>query len=100
MCGRSYRVDAGPNWSTNPVTYTCQEACAIVYGGTATSYACSTASTSITHTANTSIYAVSGCAVVADTYKKGANYNCGTPGCGQSAYVTDNCVSTSNYCFK
>ena len=39
------------------------------------------------------------CAVVADTFKKAANYNCGSANCSQSAYVQDNCNGI-NYCWK
>jgi hypothetical protein len=95
----SYNVINGPYWGNNPVTYTCQEACALLFGGNANTYACSTASNSISHTGNTSVWGVGGCSVVAENFKKSVNYNCGSANCSQSAYVQDNC-SAVNYCFQ
>src|SRR6266849_9164625 len=34
----SWEVDQGPNWSTNPIAYTGQQAAALLFGGTASSY--------------------------------------------------------------
>ena len=50
--------------------------------------------------ANTSIWGVGGCAVVAENFKKNTMYNCGMANCAQSAYVSDNCNPGTNYCFK
>jgi hypothetical protein len=95
-----YNVSAGPAWGTNPPTYTCQEACALLFGGVAASYQCSTVAGSINRMANTSIWGIGGCAVVADTFKRNVNYNCGSANCAQSAYVADNCNPGTNYCFR
>ena len=96
----SYDVSDGPNWSNDPPTYTCQEACAVVFGGAAASYQCSTVnSTPPNRKANTTSWGVSGCGVVADTYKLNATYDCGNTSCSVSAYCSDNCVDV-NYCFK
>jgi hypothetical protein len=37
---------------------------------------------------------------VAQNYKLNSSYDCGVFGCAYSAYVTDNCPSATNYCFK
>jgi hypothetical protein len=104
-CGKklvgNYTVSSGPAWGTNPPCYTCQEACALKFGGMASSYSCSTQSGSIDNKAQTSIWGVSGCAVAAENYKKSVNYNCGQANCSQSAYVQDNCLSNNtNYCWQ
>ena len=95
-----FNVSDGPAWGGNPPTYTCQEACAKVFGGTANQYQCSTIMGSVNRMANSSIWGVGGCAVVADTFKKNTAYNCGAANCAQSAYVSDNCSPGTNYCFK
>jgi hypothetical protein len=95
-----YNVSSGASWGTNPPTYTCQEACALLFGGVFGSYQCSTVAGSINRLANTSIWGIGGCAIVADTFKKNTNYNCGASNCAQSAYVSDNCSPGLNYCWK
>ncbi len=100
----SYQVDQGVNWTTNPPTYTCQEGCALKFGGSFSDYSCSTNNNpnTITHTGQTTIWGIGGCSVVAENYKKSANYNCGSSNCAQSAFVWDNCqgAAGTNYCFK
>lgn len=95
-----FNVNAGPAWGSNPPTYTCQEACALLFGGVAGSYQCSISNAMITRTANTSIWGVAGCPIAADTFKRGVTYNCGSANCSQSAYVSDNCAAGINYCFR
>lgn len=95
-----YNCSDGPQWGNNPPTYTCQEACAKVFGGNAVDYSCSTQQGMIDHMANTSIWGIGGCQVANEDYKKNNFYNCGGANCSQSAYVTDNCVPGLNYCFK
>ena len=95
-----YTVDQGPAWSGNPPTYTCLEACALLYGGIASDYACSTQAGVIDNKAQTSIWGVSNCAVAAENFKINTNYNCGSANCAQSAYVSDNCTGATNYCWK
>jgi hypothetical protein len=95
-----YNVSSGPAWGSNPPTYTCQEACALLFGGAPGSYQCSISNAMITRTANTSIWGVAGCAIVGDTVKRAATYNCGAANCSQSAYVADNCSPGTNFCFR
>lgn len=40
----SWQVDQGPSWTTQPLSYTGQEAAALLFGGTAADYAVSTIS--------------------------------------------------------
>jgi cysteine-rich repeat protein len=49
----SYNVGAGPDWNSNPPTYTCREACALVFGGAADDYRCSTNDVNMTQTSIT-----------------------------------------------
>lgn len=98
-----YTLGAGPAWGTNPPTQTCQEACAIIFGGAAAQYSCSITPASVTHTAWVDGYAdlshCQGNTPVAENYKANTSYNCGSFGCSYSAWVTDNCPSSVNYCF-
>jgi stigma-specific protein Stig1 len=98
----SYAVDSGPNWTTNPTTFTCKEACALLFGGSATSYACSTVNTNVNWAAFASTWGTPGCQVVADTFKLNTGYNCGTVGCSTSSYVQDNCTLApkTNFCWR
>jgi hypothetical protein len=100
----SYSVGAGPNWQTNPPTYSCVEACAVIFGGNSSQYHCSTTSSSIDGTANVSRWGLSDCAVVDEAFKINTTYNCGSANCSASAYVQDNCGAFDdppvlNYCF-
>ncbi len=104
---QSYDVNAGPAWASGPPLYTCQQACALLFGGTAGSYSCSTSSTSVTHTAWASTYGSGqhcnaptgpGNSPVAENFSSGgATYGNG----GISAYVSDHCFggTSINYCF-
>jgi hypothetical protein len=100
----AYNIGMGPSWPTNPPTKTCQEACAIVFGGVPAQYGCSTVSSSVTHTAWEDGYANTahcpGGTPVAENFKLGTNYDCGVFGCSASAYVSDNCPFATNYCFQ
>ena len=103
----SYNVNSGPAWSTNPATYTCQQACALVFGGNASSYSCSVSNTAVTHTAWESCYADAtnycyGSTPVSEGYKVNTKYDCGTLDCACSAYVEDNCYqgTSINYCWQ
>ncbi len=100
----SFRVQDGPNWTTNPAVMNCVETCAQLFGGSATSYQCSTNSGSINRQAFVSgwgdgQYCTS---PASETFKLGGpGYNCGSTGCAYSAYVTDWCTSgETNYCFR
>lgn len=98
----SYEVGDGPDWTTNPPTYNCLEACALLFGGVAAEYQCSTTSASIDNQAF-----VSGwddgqfCDTpVSETLKQNDFYDCGSTGCSYSAYVEDHCTDgETNYCF-
>jgi hypothetical protein len=101
----SYTLGMGPAYATNPPTRTCQDACALVYGGTAAQYSCSTSATSVNHLAWVDCYANSthcqaGGTAMPENYKVGTNYNCGVANCACSAYVTDNCGTATNYCYR
>lgn len=48
----SFFVSAGPSWATSPPTYTCQQACALLFGGVYTNWAGSTSNTTLTRTCN------------------------------------------------
>lgn len=97
----SYRVDDGPSWYDNPPTYSCVEACAEVFDGVPTDYACSTSDSSINNQALVSVFGISDCSTVAEDSKLGTDYSCGENGCAYSAYVQDNCTAESavNYCY-
>ena len=99
----SYNVSDGPQWTDNPPCYTCQEACAMVFGGNAQSYSCSVVPNMVTHTAYESGYADGDhCDMnpFPEDYKLGDTYDCGNFGCSYSAYVSDNCGNSINYCFQ
>jgi hypothetical protein len=101
-----FAVSDGPHWTTNPPTYSCRQACALLFGGAASNYRCSVNPTSITGTAwadgyaDTSHCGASGGTPVADNWKVGTNYNCGSAACSFSAYVSDHSCSSVNYCYR
>ena len=95
----NYTVNSGPPYSSNPPCYTCQQACAMVLGGSTSSYRCSTGSSYLNYQAYETSYGISGCQVTNDTYSLGNTYNCGTTGCSYSAFCADNCQNT-NYCWS
>ena len=101
----SYLVGDGPDSGTNPPTYNCVEACALLFGGSASSYSCSTIDSTINHQAF-----VDGwddyqfCTTpVSETFKKNTTYTCGKTACAYSAYVKDHinsgCEVSRNFCF-
>jgi hypothetical protein len=99
----SFVVDAGPAWGGNPPCYTCQEACALVLGGQAVNYSCSTQMNVVDHLAYVDGWGDSShCNMnpVAENYKKSVNYDCGGQSCSFSAYVMDHSCTARNYCFK
>jgi cysteine-rich repeat protein len=90
----SYEVHDGPDWQTVPPVYDCLEACALVFGGGAADYACSTLPGSIDHQAFVSGWGdATYCTTpVAEDYSVGVSYDdCGIVGCSYSAYVMDHC---------
>jgi hypothetical protein len=97
-------VDSGPSYLTNPPTYACVDACALLFGGTSGQYSCSTTNdpTTINHLASVDGWGDNshcGGNYVADTYKLNTNYNCGSSDCAFSAYVMDHSCAAINYCF-
>ena len=99
----SFNVGDGPVWTSNPPTYTCLEACALLFGGTSTDYQCSTDSGLIDNQAFVDGWGdTQYCnAPVAEDFKLNDPYDCGSSGCSYSAYVSDHpeCGSSTNYCF-
>ena len=97
----SYRVGDGPGYGHVPC-YTCQEACAVVFGGAANQYSCSIDPNNITHTGHLSgwgsdAYCNNG---AAENYKVNTFYDCGGGDCSFSAYIKDHCPNSVNYCFR
>ncbi len=91
----SYSLPTGPAWANMPPTYSCVEACTMLYG--AGSYDCSTTANALDDQATVICYGVNGCQIKADTYKLGATYVKGS--C--SAYVADGvCPAATNYCWR
>lgn len=99
----SYLVNDGPDYADDPPTYSCVEACALVFGGSADDYQCSTRPDSIDNQAF-----VSGwddeqfCTTpTSETFKINDFYDCGVTACSYSAYVSDHCnEGETNYCFS
>jgi choice-of-anchor C domain-containing protein len=100
----SYKPANGAAYGTNPPVLTGQEAAALVFGGTASSYAVSTSATVITHTANLNGWGEHGSQYVfAEDYKLdigGDGY--ATPaggGTARSAWIQDGDNGT-NYVWR
>jgi len=99
----SYKVHDGPGWTSNPPCYSCVEACAKVFGGSAGDFQCSTNSNSINNVAHLSGWGdPTYCSQTKpETWKKNTYYNCGSHYCAYSAYVSDHCGNgATNYCFE
>lgn len=101
-----YWVNDGPSWPTNTHPRSCVEACAEVFGGQASDYACSTSPTEVNNQAWASAWGSPdhckghGGQPVAEDYKVGTGTNCGGYKCYVSAYVQDWCfVGSDNYCY-
>ena len=94
-----YVVNDGPPWGENPPTYTCREACALIFGGVPTDYACSTASTV---PPNRQAFLMGYAAdptcnnIFSEDYKVFDTYS--GPG-AWSAYIQDHGCPDTNYCF-
>ena len=98
----SFRVQDGPEWTSNPPVYSAQEAAALLFGGQPADYAISidpstTNPATITHTAYYSTWGI-GCGVFAETERiddapPGYNDPAGS-GTARSAYVRDHCGSS------
>jgi hypothetical protein len=92
-------------WPNNPPSYSCLDACAIVFGGNAIDYSCSTTATSIDHQAHYDGWGRHDCykQIYAENFKQpsdGSTYNCQVDSCAWSAYIMDGCPHTLNYCWK
>jgi cysteine-rich repeat protein len=100
----SYNVHSGPDWPTNPPVYSCREACALLFGGVANQYQCSTNGMNITGTAFLSGWGDPQYCTnpQSQDFKKNTFYNCGFGQCSYSAYVRDHCFNNTsiNYCWK
>jgi hypothetical protein len=106
----SYRVDQGPNWTTNPTVYSATEAAALLFGGVAADYDISVNASqdanTITHTGWYTIWGVAGGSLFNEDYKLdsgGAGYN--NPGgtnSAISAYTQDNAIGAqyTNYVWR
>lgn len=99
-----FMVSSGPAWATNPPTYTCREACALLFGGTFDQYQCSTQAGAIDHLAyedgwGDTTHCVAGGAVDED-YELSDTYDCGAVACSFSAYVNDHACNLTNYCWR
>ena len=103
----SYAVSDGPHWEDDEtVAYTCLEGCALVFGGEADNYQCSTSDSSIDNMAwadgwaNFSHCKGQGNDPVAEDFKVGGPTDCGEDDCYFSAYVDDHgCDESINYCY-
>jgi hypothetical protein len=99
----SFNVHDGPVWTTNPPCYSCQEACAKLFGGLPGDYSCSIVMNMVTHTAYASGYGDGthcNANPFSESYKLNTLYDCGVNDCSYSAFVSDNCFNSINYCFK
>jgi hypothetical protein len=104
-----YSVNQGPAWNPAPPAYNCVQACAVVLGGTAASWRCSTDPATVNGLA---WYSTFGSSQHCKTFYNGSGSVEGTPladnyalsgtywEASMSAYVSDHCQSDSvNYCF-
>jgi len=92
----SYEVSSGPSWESDPPTYSCVAACALLFGGSESDYQGSVESNMITTTCSISVYG-EGCDSKDNSDSRCDTYN--ADGCA-SAYVNDECQGKTNYCFK
>jgi hypothetical protein len=102
----SYLVNDGPGFLNNPPVYSCLEACALIFGGVAGDYECSTSGAFVDNQAFVSGWGDATYCVnpVAETYQfeqaASPGYHCGFPGCAYSAYVADWCQNGArNWCW-
>jgi len=98
----SFSVSDGPIWTANPPTYSCLEVCALLFGGAAADYHCSTSGEAIDRQAFVDGWddELSCETPVAEDFKLGASYDCGVAACSYSAYVEDHCdLDVVNHCW-
>lgn len=103
----SYHVLDGPNWWEGPPSYSCIEACSMLFGGNPIDYSCSTVNDNINNLAHYDGWGMHDCStqIYAQDFKQptdGSSYDCGTVGCSWSAYVHDGCFDglDENFCWK
>lgn len=97
----SFRVTDGARWDTDPPTRSCVEACALVFGGYPSEWACSTRDWEVDHLAYVDGWADDTYCTspLPEHFKLNATYNCGFAGCSYSAYVDDHSCESVNSCF-
>ena len=102
----SFIVSQGPEYAVaGQVSYSCVEACAMIFGGSAAEYGCSTVDGELNHRAHADgwddqQFCLDG--DIADDFKApiDAAYDCGSTGCSYSAYVSDHSCQGVNYCWR
>jgi hypothetical protein len=101
LVGR-FQINDGPSWTSDPPTYSCVEACALLFGGLATSYECGTDIGGADNMAFLDGWADETYCTTpkSETYKKNTHYDCGAVGCSYSVYVTDHDCGSYNYCYE
>lgn len=101
-----YRLGQGPEWfGPGVVSYTCLEACALVFGGDQSDYACSSNERELDHRAHVDGWGDDRFChfeTVDEDFKEPREgpYDCGREGCSYSAYVSDHCPEVVNYCWR
>ncbi len=110
----SWQVDQGPGWNSNPLAYTAQEAAALLFGGSPSDYAISTAGSDASLINNLGWYSVLGISnghefaedytvkLAGGLYYDGAEYDDTIEGNPASAYINDNAIGAeyTNYAFR
>lgn len=98
----SYDVGSGQPYDTNPPCYSCRDACALIYGGVANDYRCSTSDATLTGTGYYSGWGDGQYCTNAqpDDFVLNTTYDCGAFFCSYSAYVQDHCSGSINYCWR
>jgi len=98
MCDFMCPVENPVSWRNNPPTYTCLESCALVYGGEAVDYSCSTVDTFVDNQAYYQVYGASEAEIVAEDFTNCDAYT--ASGC-KTAYVGDHLwIEDVNYCWS
>jgi hypothetical protein len=109
QCGPvgDFMISDGPPWIDDPPVYSCIETCALLFGGVATDYHCSTDPVVLDYQAYVDGWAdATYCSTpVAEDFEKenagNPGYDCGNLGCSYSAYVLDHCTwGETNYCWE
>jgi len=102
----SFNVHDGPPWRDDPPTYSCLEACALLFGGVAAHYSCSIRQDVIDHRAYVDGWGERNLCQAplpqAEDHKRGETYDCGDTGGSRSAYIDDHneCDGRMSYRFR